>query len=748
MEKVEQLILNENRSLQRPLAHHEIPLIISKELLERMGSLGAIGGGKTPIKLAVKPTWNKCDLLYLNWELPEDCGMISNFEIEIEQIYEDLASALGSDNHGLRYIQKEPRYQKVPGKELRVYADFLCPGFKYKYKVRSSNAAGWGTWSKAVSGACKNFPLHIGYTKRIHRICIPFSAHYRITAQGAKAADGETGKGGRGAIISATFSLKAGDILIILCGGMSSANCSSGGGGGTFVARNEITLENLLIAAGGGGGTRGLDSEDGDGMDASLDENGSDGQGYEHGNGGLNGDPGKDASLPEFRGPCWGYGGAGFLKNSTTASSFLDEGHGGQCGGYGGGGAIGSFGGGGGGGFSGGGGGRGGGGGGSYVHPTLATNVKKSLGNEGAGSIVVEKADAPYPDDSKSYVTRVDSCVDSSGYGTLETPTLQSFSSQSSSTDNRGRYDSQTSSTHPSSGEVTLDSSTNVVNPSSQHSSPGSTATISTIGSNSTAVTLVERDESAVPNSNLQPIQEVMVRQLQGNYESTPVFLEHSQAPSTAYENPSPHQEKNNALPKLNPKPVQEVAVVCMSANLQTPMLAPQPHYDQQAPATNVQQMVQAYPYEQPRNPHPSQLPVHYSSEPHGPVSQHGNVQEQHYRPDVKEDFPFHQSLSQPTLTANQPPIQRQPPAVLLPERPGIPPASTVFATQAIPIGQLHQPQFQHDVAQTNPVFDPRQNQLPLSHSQSAVKDMTSYSTVGSHNPASSHNALQNRPHQ
>lgn len=734
-DKVEQLILNEDRSLQRPLAQHEIPLIFSKEVLERMGNLGAIGGGKTPTDLVVEPTRNKCDLLYLNWELPKDCGIISNFEVEFEEIFEDLASALGSDNHGLQYIQKEPRYQKVAGNELKVFVDFLCPGFKYKFRVRSSNIAGWGTWSEAVSGACKNFPLHIGYTKRIHRICIPFSAHYRITAQGAKAADGEFGnlKGGRGAIISATFSLKAGDILIVLCGGKSATNCSSGGGGGTFVALNEITLDNLLIAAGGGGGTRGLDGEDGNGMDASLDENGSDGRGFEHGAGGLNGEPGKDANSPEFRGPCWGFGGAGFLKNSTTASSFLKEGHGGQCGGFGGGGGIGSFGGGGGGGFSGGGGGRGGGGGGSYVHPTLATKVNRSLGNEGAGSIVIDKADVPYPDNSKPPVARGDSCTNSSGFGTLETPTLQSFSSQSSSSNGRTRYESQTSSTvaqpssHPNSGEVTLDSSTNAVNPSSQHSSPGSTSTITTVESNSSG-TLLTRDEST---AILQPIHEVMVMMPQAKQGSQP------EQPHLTSSVPIPHQEKNNAQ---NPKPVQEVAVVHMSTNVQG-VLPPQPHFDQQA---NVQQLVSSYPYEQPRvAPHPSQLPAHYNSEPK--ASQPG-IDQEHYRPDVTQGYPFHPSLSEPTLVANQLPLsiqQIQPPEVFPSGNPGVLPASTVFATQTVPSAQLQQPQFQHDMAHNRPVysqFDPRQNQLPSSHLPSAVKDP--------HTPAASQNAVQNIPHQ
>lgn len=62
--------------------------------------------------------------------------------------------------------------------------------------------------------------------------------------------------GGRGAIVTCTIRLEAGQQLRVLCGGMSvqSPQGSSGGGGGTVVA---VVGEDLpLVVAGGGGGTR------------------------------------------------------------------------------------------------------------------------------------------------------------------------------------------------------------------------------------------------------------------------------------------------------------------------------------------------------------------------------------------------------------------------------------------------------------------------------------------------------------
>lgn len=178
-------------------------------------------------------------------------------------------------------------------------------------------------------------------------------------------------------------------MLMILCGGMSNrVGPSSGGGGGTFVAVNR--QRDLLVAAGGGGGTRGHDQEDHDGRDANIETSeGTDGVGAQWAEGGANGGAGKDAV---FAGPSWGYGGAGFHTSSTTSGSFMHGGVSADGGGFGGGGGVGRFGGGGGGGYSGGGGGRGGGGGGSFVKEG-GLDEKRSLGNEGHGSVTIVHVD-------------------------------------------------------------------------------------------------------------------------------------------------------------------------------------------------------------------------------------------------------------------------------------------------------------------------------------------------------------------
>ena len=110
------------------------------------------------------------------------------------------------------------------GGQARI--DGLCPGARYKFRVRSENAAGWGVWSEYIDGTFQDFPLEIGYTGRsvlsltptlclwnvspvgeIVDISIPMDGTYVIQAKGAKAADGLMSKGGCGADITASFFL-------------------------------------------------------------------------------------------------------------------------------------------------------------------------------------------------------------------------------------------------------------------------------------------------------------------------------------------------------------------------------------------------------------------------------------------------------------------------------------------------------------------------------------------------------------
>ena len=395
-EKMEELLINEDRSLQCPIAQEVIPFCVPQKTLAELCMLGAVGGGATVQNFSCSSLLHQNNLLQLQWELPHGSEEVSRYQIEYEYLpNRSTASIRGSGIQMANCDNIEPQSFEIEGDTLCSYVDDLCPGYRYRFRIRSASAAGWGMWSNPSEGTCDDFPITVGFTKKIHRVKIPISGHYRIEARGARARDGKRCLGGNGAIITATFPLKAGDTLMILPGGMSGLNVyDSGGGGGTFVAVNELVKEYLLIAAGGGGGTRGLDEQDENGCDASLETWGTDGCGHEHGKGGRDGGPGEDAD--KFIGPCWGYGGAGFMENSSTAHGFFNGGAGGQFGGFGGGGAAGRYGGGGGGGYSGGGGGRGGGGGGSYVRGD-GVDVEKQVGNDGHGSIRIKQVPPPYP---------------------------------------------------------------------------------------------------------------------------------------------------------------------------------------------------------------------------------------------------------------------------------------------------------------------------------------------------------------
>ena len=393
---MERILSEEDRSLQRTVSYKDIPFYIPLSITEDLRKLGAVGGGTVPHDIEVELSNEYSNLLQIKWQLPHYATEVQCYEIEYENLPNTSKTGMKvSQAQSYSFFDVEPQSIMVPGNVLASYIQDICPGYKYRFRIRSQNVAGWGMWSKSVVTKCDTFPIWIKGTRRIHRIRIPSDGYYRLTAKGAKGADGKVHYGGRGAIISGTFFLKSGDVLIVLVGTMSTMSvCNTGGGGGSFIAVNETSQSNLLIAAGGGGGTRGLEERDEDGCDANLETWGTDGLGKEHGKGGTGGAPGEDANSDGFSGPCWGYGGAGFLQNSSSARSFFEGGMGGQYGGFGGGGAVGLYGGGGGGGYSGGGGGRGGGGGGSYIKED-ALNIRKVVGNESYGEIEIKIVEPP-----------------------------------------------------------------------------------------------------------------------------------------------------------------------------------------------------------------------------------------------------------------------------------------------------------------------------------------------------------------
>eukprot|EP01092_Planopodium_desertum_P003714 TRINITY_DN1701_c0_g2_i3.p1 TRINITY_DN1701_c0_g2~~TRINITY_DN1701_c0_g2_i3.p1 ORF type:complete len:373 (+),score=85.50 TRINITY_DN1701_c0_g2_i3:77-1120(+) len=209
--------------------------------------------------------------------------------------------------------------------------------------------------------------------EEIHSYEIPANGYYRFIAAGAKALDGTNKKGGRGAIISATFFLKRGDKLEILVGGMSKLRSSdTGGGGGTFVAINGRM--NPLIVAGGGGGTRGATGDE-DGRDASLTEAGNDGAGTYHSKGATAGEGATGCTSS------YGGGGGGYFSDGKPNGGGTTPGIGFMNGGRGGG-------------YSGGGAGQGAGGGGSYIRADGA-DIEKSTESMGEGYLVITAAKRP-----------------------------------------------------------------------------------------------------------------------------------------------------------------------------------------------------------------------------------------------------------------------------------------------------------------------------------------------------------------
>lgn len=186
---------------QTAVTNGEIPVFLPPKMIDKIQNLGCIGGGKVPLRLQ---TEIECGLLVLKWEQVEsDC---QEYEIRYDPVNDTstnpLAIGYPSSQHDF------PRYIKgISVTTSRKIVSGIIPNMKYCFRIRSLNIAGWGIWSAPVVGAMKGFPLEIGYTGEIVEIEIPTEGLYSITARGAKAADGNVRKGGRGGIIEATFYL-------------------------------------------------------------------------------------------------------------------------------------------------------------------------------------------------------------------------------------------------------------------------------------------------------------------------------------------------------------------------------------------------------------------------------------------------------------------------------------------------------------------------------------------------------------
>lgn len=183
-----------------PTTTGEIPMHLSSDFIDKIDQLGTIGGGGMPSRL-------KCfvrnGLLYITWEQSDP--EVKEYEVSYEPFDEDPdPTAIVTSN----YKSSFPRSIIQKGNSREKLIDEIMVGMKYLFRMRALNMAGWGVWSYPVIGRLDGFPLEIGYTGEIVGIVIPMDGLYSIVAYGAKAADGTTRKGGRGAIIGAKFQLK------------------------------------------------------------------------------------------------------------------------------------------------------------------------------------------------------------------------------------------------------------------------------------------------------------------------------------------------------------------------------------------------------------------------------------------------------------------------------------------------------------------------------------------------------------
>lgn len=237
------------------------------------------------------------------------------------------------------------------------------------------------------------------------------TGEYTIEAFGAQGGTNNSQTGGLGARMKGTFSLTAGDEIMILVGQQGLHHYSTdnrdetGGGGGSFVVKAPYdSNESILVIAGGGGGVSGP-VNDVVTRHATIETFGQDGDQTQYSNtpgyGGTDGNGG-------YQGGAHAGNGGGFFTDGEDGSypggaAFVNGGNGGDStsadGGFGGGASGGNSGGGGGGGYS--------GGGGSYHYPTAGGGAgsynsgldqnNSSAANQGDGMVIITRLEDSTP---------------------------------------------------------------------------------------------------------------------------------------------------------------------------------------------------------------------------------------------------------------------------------------------------------------------------------------------------------------
>ncbi len=179
----------------------EIPMYLCPDFIKRIDTLGTVGGGRMPSRLK---SLTRNGLLYLSWEQSD--VEVEGYEITYQPFEEKDADPVAVITND--YKKKYPFFLKMKGDCTEKLIDGIVIGTNYMFRVRAINVAGWGVWSHPIIGKLGGFPLEIGYTGEIVEIEIPLDGLYSIIAYGAKACDGATKKGGKGAIVGAKFQLK------------------------------------------------------------------------------------------------------------------------------------------------------------------------------------------------------------------------------------------------------------------------------------------------------------------------------------------------------------------------------------------------------------------------------------------------------------------------------------------------------------------------------------------------------------
>ena len=147
------LYLPYDPGLQRPVCEAKIFVYIPDSFIDYLHTVGSVGGGPDVINFEAQMYRG---LLQLKWNVCHQENKIKEYEIEHQVVPVSL------DSEG-------PSSIFCNGNTFQCYMSYLCPGYSYTFRIRSSIFSGWGRCTRPFTRRFDDFLCTISYINHTNK---------------------------------------------------------------------------------------------------------------------------------------------------------------------------------------------------------------------------------------------------------------------------------------------------------------------------------------------------------------------------------------------------------------------------------------------------------------------------------------------------------------------------------------------------------------------------------------------------